>query len=80
MKASDAEDTAQSVILALVAGMAGAGSFTHVHDWTMRNVPPGTGSCSAGLTPSSPNSSRPPPESRSAAAKGSNRPAPSPTR
>jgi hypothetical protein len=24
--------------------MAGAGSFTHVHDWTMRNVPPGTGS------------------------------------
>src|SRR5690349_1569777 len=23
--------------------MAGAASFTHVHDWTMRNVPPGTG-------------------------------------
>lgn len=44
MNAQDAEDTAQSVILALVAGMAGAGSFTHVHDWTMRNVPPGTGS------------------------------------
>lgn len=44
MKAEDAEDTAQTVILALVAGMAGAGSFTHVHDWTMRNVPPGTGS------------------------------------
>ena len=44
MKAEDAEDTAQTVILTLVAGMAGAGSFTHVHDWTMRNVPPGTGS------------------------------------
>jgi hypothetical protein len=44
VKAKDAEDTAQTVILALVAGMAGAGSFTHVHDWTMRNVPPGTGS------------------------------------
>ncbi len=44
MKAEDAEDTAQTLILALVAGMAGAGSFTHVHDWTMRNVPPGTGS------------------------------------
>lgn len=44
MNAEDAEDTAQTVILALVAGMAGAGSFTHVHDWTMRNVPPGTGS------------------------------------
>lgn len=44
MKAGDAEDTAQALILALVAGMAGAGSFTHVHDWTMRNVPPGTGS------------------------------------
>ena len=24
--------------------MAGAASFTHVHDWTMRNAPPGTGS------------------------------------
>ena len=23
--------------------MAGAASFTHVHDWTMRNAPPGTG-------------------------------------
>jgi hypothetical protein len=44
VKAKDAEDTAQTVILAVVAGMAGAGSFTHVHDWTMRNVPPGTGS------------------------------------
>jgi hypothetical protein len=43
VKTKVAEDTAQTVILALVAGMAGAGSFTHVHDRTMRNVPPGTG-------------------------------------
>ena len=28
----------------IIAGMAGAASFTHVHDWTMRNAPPGTGS------------------------------------
>ena len=27
----------------LVAGMAGAASFTHVHDWTMHNSPAGTG-------------------------------------
>ena len=26
-----------------VAGMAGAASFTHVHDWTMHNSPAGTG-------------------------------------
>jgi hypothetical protein len=30
--------------LLFVAGMAGAASFTHVHDWTMRNAPAGTGS------------------------------------
>src|SRR6516164_5801594 len=35
---------AQVLILLLIAGMAGAASFTHVHDWTMRNAPPGTGS------------------------------------
>lgn len=37
------EGIVQVLILLLVAGMAGAASFTHVHDWTMRNVPPGTG-------------------------------------
>jgi hypothetical protein len=30
------------LILAVVAGAAGWASFTHVHDWTMRHVPPGT--------------------------------------
>src|ERR1700744_6135151 len=39
-----AESIVQVLILLFVAGMAGAASFTHVHDWTMRNVPPGTGS------------------------------------
>jgi hypothetical protein len=29
-------------ILVTVAGFAGAASFTHVHDWTMHNSPPGT--------------------------------------
>jgi uncharacterized membrane protein len=29
-------------ILLTVAGFAGAASFTHVHDWTMRNTPTGT--------------------------------------
>jgi hypothetical protein len=38
------ETIAQVFILLLIAGMAGAASFTHVHDWTMRNAPPGTGS------------------------------------
>lgn len=33
----------QVAILLLVAGMAGAASFTHVHDWTMANSPEGTG-------------------------------------
>ncbi|HEY9415180.1 MAG TPA: hypothetical protein VIQ30_10505, partial [Pseudonocardia sp.] len=32
------------LILLLVAAAAGAASFTHVHDWTMRNSPDGTGS------------------------------------
>jgi hypothetical protein len=38
------EATLQVLILLIIAGMAGAASFTHVHDWTMRNAPPGTGS------------------------------------
>jgi hypothetical protein len=37
------ESVAQAVIMLAVAGMAGAASFTHVHDWTMHNSPPGTG-------------------------------------
>jgi hypothetical protein len=44
MKTKRVEAIAQVVILMLIAGMAGAASFTHVHDWTMRNAPPGTGS------------------------------------
>ena len=38
------ESVAQAVIMLAVAGMAGAASFTHVHDWTMHNSPAGTGS------------------------------------
>ena len=38
------ETTVQVLILLLVAAMAGAASFTHVHDWTMRNAPAGTAS------------------------------------
>src|SRR5215469_11266743 len=37
------ENTVQIAILLLIGGMAGAASFTHVHDWTMRNAPAGTG-------------------------------------
>ena len=37
------EGLVQVVILIGVAGMAGAASFTHVHDWTMHNSPAGTG-------------------------------------
>lgn len=37
------ESGAQLVILLLVGLMAGAASFTHVHDWTMANSPEGTG-------------------------------------
>jgi hypothetical protein len=39
-----AEAIIQVLIVLVIAGMAGAASFTHVHDWTMRNAPPGTGS------------------------------------
>jgi Protein of unknown function (DUF2637) len=37
-----AENTTQILILLAIGGMAGAASFTHVHDWTMHNSPPGT--------------------------------------
>lgn len=36
------ENIVQIGILLLIGAMAGAASFTHVHDWTMRNVPAGT--------------------------------------
>jgi hypothetical protein len=39
-----AENAVQILILLIVGGMAGAASFTHVHDWTMHNSPAGTGS------------------------------------
>ena len=44
MKAERTEGLVQVLILIAVAGMAGAASVTHVHDWTMRNVPAGTSS------------------------------------
>lgn len=37
------ENAARLVILAGIGAMAGAASFTHMHDWTMANVPAGTG-------------------------------------
>lgn len=37
------ESGVQLVILLVVGLMAGAASFTHVHDWTMANSPEGTG-------------------------------------
>jgi hypothetical protein len=37
------EGAVQILILLVIGAMAGAASFTHVHDWTMRNVPAGTG-------------------------------------
>jgi hypothetical protein len=37
------EGLVQVLILIGVAGMAGAASFTHVHDWTMHNSPAHTG-------------------------------------
>ena len=37
------ESIIQALIMLAVAGMAGAASFTHVHDWTMHNSPAGTG-------------------------------------
>jgi hypothetical protein len=38
-----AESAVQILILLAIGGMAGAASFTHVHDWTMHNSPHGTG-------------------------------------
>ncbi len=38
-----AEGVVQVVILLAIASMAGAASFTHMHDWTMDNSPAGTG-------------------------------------
>ena len=43
-RAGRTEDLIQIIILLAIGGMAGAASFTHVHDWTMHNVPAGTGS------------------------------------
>src|SRR3954464_15797318 len=37
------EAVVQILILLLIGAMAGAASFTHVHDWTMHNTPKGTG-------------------------------------
>jgi hypothetical protein len=37
------EAVSRVLILAGVGVMAGAASFTHMHDWTMANVPAGTG-------------------------------------
>jgi hypothetical protein len=37
------ENLIQLFIVLLIGGMAGAASFTHVHDWTMHNAPAGTG-------------------------------------
>src|SRR5437879_5401479 len=44
------ESLVQLLILLLIGGMAGAASFTHVHDWTMHNSPPGTGDWSGWAT------------------------------
>jgi hypothetical protein len=38
------ESAVQIIILLIIGGIAGAASFTHVHDWTIRNAPAGTGS------------------------------------
>ncbi|MFG3420001.1 DUF2637 domain-containing protein [Micromonospora sp. NPDC048063] len=47
MKANASADRVEGVVLVLivltVGGLAGAASFTHVHDWTMANSPAGTG-------------------------------------
>jgi hypothetical protein len=43
MTAPRHENAVQILILVVVGLMAGAASFTHVHDWTMSNSPAGTG-------------------------------------
>ncbi|MFJ5545510.1 hypothetical protein [Micromonospora chalcea] len=42
LNADGLEAVALVLILLIVAGTAGWASFSHVHDWTMRHVPPGT--------------------------------------
>ncbi len=41
-RAEKAESLALVAILIVVAGFAGAASFTHVKDWTLANSPSGT--------------------------------------
>ncbi|MFV2104511.1 DUF2637 domain-containing protein [Micromonospora sp. LOL_024] len=41
--AQRAEGVVLVLIVLIVGGLAGAASFTHVHDWTMANSPAGTG-------------------------------------
>jgi hypothetical protein len=41
--APDRENAVQIIIVLLIGGIAGAASFTHVHDWTMHNSAAGTG-------------------------------------
>ncbi|MFC0526265.1 DUF2637 domain-containing protein [Phytohabitans kaempferiae] len=43
MRAERIEGVVLVLILLVVGGLAGAASFTHVHDWTMHNSPTGTG-------------------------------------
>jgi hypothetical protein len=43
MRAERIEGLVLVLILVTVGGLAGAASFTHVHDWTMHNSPTGTG-------------------------------------
>jgi hypothetical protein len=43
MNAQRVESVVLVLILLTVGGLAGAASFTHVHDWTMHNSPAGTG-------------------------------------
>jgi peptidoglycan/LPS O-acetylase OafA/YrhL len=42
MTVERSESLILGAILLTVAGFAGAASFSHVHDWTMRNSPAGT--------------------------------------
>jgi hypothetical protein len=42
-RAGRVEGVVQAVIMAGIGVMAGAASFTHMHDWTMHNAPTGTG-------------------------------------
>jgi hypothetical protein len=43
VNAQRVESVVLVLILLTVGGLAGAASFTHVHDWTMHNSPTGTG-------------------------------------